>query len=368
MHRTRRHPIAKRSLRAIRALVCIFPALSLTAPKASRADESDLSWVRGSGAETCPTAASVRKDVAVRLGRYPFGNDATRTIEASLTREPGRWVARIVVRSASGASVGTRELDSDARECGPLAAAATLVIALLIDPSAKLGPSESKDTAAPAPPPPLAPNPSTSPPASLPAADSRPFIPFIAPTSNPPLERSTPSTRDAAGATSLSPASVSAGVLFASGLVPNLAPGIAMSARLRIVPRLSASMSVWWLPESSRGQFAFGLTSVVLGACADLWRNDGAALHACVDALGGAVHASVRGMQSTDPGDRPWFGLSPAARFVQRVVGPFTLEAGLGVVFPVTRYRFVVEGRGDSAFVQSPVALVGSIAVGTQFR
>lgn len=368
MHGTRGHPVAKRRQRAVWAFACIFAALQLTASSVTCADEIDLSWVRGSGAASCPSAASVRKDIAARIGRYPFGNDATRTIEASLTRESGRWIARVVVRASSGASVGTRELESDARECGPLAAAATLVIALLIDPSAKLGPIGSASALPPAPTPPLAPAPSTLlVPASPPAADSISTIPFIAPTPNPPRERPTPPIQAAAGSTSLSPASVSGGALFTSGLVPKLAPGVAMSARVRVAPRLSASMSIWWVPESSRGEFAFGLTSVVLGACADLWRNDGAALHACVDALGGAVHASVRGMQSTEPGDRPWFGLSPAARFVQRVVGPFTLEVGLGAVVPFTRYRFTVEGRGDPAFVQFPVALVGSLAIGTRF-
>src|SRR5262245_29303542 len=71
-------------------------------PGAARADcareATDLSWVRMSGAESCPPAASVRADVARRLGKEIGAPGEGRAIEVVVRGRPGEWSAEIRTR------------------------------------------------------------------------------------------------------------------------------------------------------------------------------------------------------------------------------------------------------------------------------
>ena len=93
-----------------------------------------LVYVRGAGADGCPDEAGVRSAVAARLGYDPFTADASKTIAVAVVRPGSSFQAKIEVRDASGASKGTRRLDSKATECAELAGAITLAISIAIDP------------------------------------------------------------------------------------------------------------------------------------------------------------------------------------------------------------------------------------------
>src|SRR5215472_13571955 len=79
----------------------------------ARADAPEpvrLVWVRAPGAEACPDGAAIQQSVTARLGRSVFSEDAPRTLEAVVQREPGPvWTAHIYLRDAGGSLVGSRE-------------------------------------------------------------------------------------------------------------------------------------------------------------------------------------------------------------------------------------------------------------------
>ena len=122
----------------------------------ARAEPSPVrfGWVRGRGADTCPSRREIADQIAERLGRSPFTEGAARSIDAVVTRSEAGWRAEIYVREQDGAPAGARELTSEAPDCGPLASACVLAIALAIDPEAVTRP----------PPPPVPRGPSAPPP------------------------------------------------------------------------------------------------------------------------------------------------------------------------------------------------------------
>lgn len=313
----------------------------LTAPPSALAQETGrfrFAWARDESAEHCPDGPTIAREVTRRLGRDPFVTDDAPSIEASVRRDGPRWTAHLVVRDASDASLGVREFTSDAPDCGPIAAAITLGVALSIDPAAALRP----------PPPPTTP---PSPP-SPPPAPPRVILP-----------PETPWSRRAG---------VSLRALGALGLLPSVSPGVALSAEGPIVGRLRWSVALLYLPDSglvtSRGSFAFGLVAAQLGPCLDLWRPPRASLTGCVGVELGALRSVVlRGDPST-VGERPWVALSAGLRLRARLLGPLAGELGVEAVAPLVRDRFFEGGPArDTAFQQGPLAGVAFAGLGIQF-
>jgi hypothetical protein len=102
----------------------------------ARADKEKVRfvYVRGAGAETCPDESAIKSSVAARLGYEPFDDEAPKTIAVAVVRPKGVFQAQIEVRDATGAVKGTRRLDSKGSDCGELAGAITLAIAIAVDP------------------------------------------------------------------------------------------------------------------------------------------------------------------------------------------------------------------------------------------
>jgi hypothetical protein len=330
-----------------------------TAPSAVR-----LVWVRGERTENCDDRAGIARRVSARLGRDVFSDAAPRAIEGVVQHDGEHWAARLYLRDADGALVGSRNLTSDAPDCEPLEAAVTLAIALAIDPDAALrAPPTVAQTAPPAvesPRPAPAPIPPTAPPAAPPpAAAPSPFpVPNRPQASPEPLAPARSPRRDGVR--------VTARGVIAAGLLPSASPGFAWSAETPAGRVVLGTAGVLYLPETrtAEGDFAFGLTLAWLGACAQAWGERAVSLAVCGKVLLGAIHAVVYKLEPTEPGDRIWSGASLAGQARFRIVGPLVVELGAEMVVPFTRSRFMVSGGDAPVFQESAVGAVGFAGLG----
>jgi hypothetical protein len=303
-----------------------------------------FAWARDDGADRCPDGPSIAREVARRLGRDPFVSADAPSIEASVQRTGGRWIARLVVRDADDSRLGAREFTSEAADCGPVAAAIALGVALSIDPVAALR--------APRPP-----EPTPAPPTPAPAV--------AAPTAPPRVVRApeTPWPRRAG---------VSARAVAAFGLLPGAAVGASIAAEGPIGGRWRWSAGFMYLPESGlerpAGGYAFGLVAAWAGPCFDAWRTAGASLTGCAGVDVGALRAVVRRGDPSTVGERPWVAGFVGGRLRGRVWGPLALELGGELTVPFVRDRFLEPGDPrPTAFQQPPVAGVVFGGAGLQF-
>ncbi len=122
------------------------------------------------GSESCIATQALARSVEERLGRRVFVSaaEADVSVEGRIEkRSAGGWHSVITIRDGKGALLGTRELDRPEGACSGMNEPLALVIAVMIDPEAKLSTSPSPP---PLPPPAAAPAPLPAPaPAPLPA-------------------------------------------------------------------------------------------------------------------------------------------------------------------------------------------------------
>jgi hypothetical protein len=329
---------------AVAACVCFAAATS------ARADPKpvELAWVRGPGAEACASQHEMAMRVGARFAESPFARDATRTIEAYVTRSDAGWRALIYVRDSDDKHAGSRELTSDATDCAAIESASVLAIALAIDPEG-----------------------STRPPPPHPAIEVRPEKPVSR--EEPPPARPTivfvPRPSAEATPASLGPSGVALRVGPAFGLLPRTAPAGMLAAEVRVFPRVQISGEALWMPErpTTDGRFGFGLTAFGLGVCYGFLERPRVDLAACSSLWAGALHAVVYTLIPTQPGDRAWAAaeLSPRLRVA---LGPYVqLEAGSHVFVPLVRQPFTVTSERLPVFQETPVAFLPYAAVGARF-
>jgi hypothetical protein len=328
-----------------------------------------LVWVRGERTESCDDGAGIARRVVARLGRDVFREGASRSIEGVVQHQGDRWDAHLYLREAGGALAGSRDLTSDAPDCEPLEAAVTLAIALAIDPDAALRPLSSPEAP---PPPPAAPAPAPSPPPAPalapppPPADSTAARPPSRPNGavrvSPPTEAlPAPPPRAAHDGVR-----VTGRAVVAAGVLPATSFGFAWSAEAPADRVFVGTAGVLYLPEvrTPARDFAFGLTTAWLGACAQGWGARPVSLAVCGKVLLGAIHAVVYALEPTQPGDRLWAGASLAGQARFRIVGPLVAELGAEMVVPLTRPRFRVSGESAPVFQEAPVGVAGFAGIG----
>ena len=353
-----------------------FAAFAVTAVSAAASAEppgpqtARLVWVRGERTESCDDGAAVAHRVATRLGRDVFSDAAPRSIEGVVTHDGAHWEARLYLRDARGALVGSRDLTSDAPDCEPLEAAATLAIALAIDPDAALRPLPSPDAASPTAA--AAPAATAAPPLALPPAPPSVPTPSSVPTPPPAHPPPAPPPEVSRTAEPLPPqpprnaVRVTARAVLGTGILPSASPGFAWSAEAPAERVLVGSAGVLYFPEvrTAARDFAFGLTAAWLGACAQAWGGRPVSLAVCAKVLLGALHAVVYQLEPTEPGDRFWSGASLAGQARFRIVGPLVLEVGGELLVPITRQRFMVSGQSAPVFQESAAGVAGFAGLG----
>lgn len=339
------------------SVLCWTSLVHAQAPATPRT--SSLSWVRLPGAEECVATQPLARAVEERLGRTVFVSAAQADVSVEGRIEPkskGGWHAVITLRDARGALLGTRELARDEKSCDAIREPLALVIAVMIDPDAALGPRSAP------PPPPVAPPP--EPPPAPPGPTiiverERVYVPV------PPKPPSAPWRFEA-----------SAAAITGLGLVPG-APIGAYVGWILEPPRfigLEGYAALW--PFGTKGSDAGGSAAfqlayvggalcplklhteaVHLYGCAGMqlgvWRSDGAGL---------AVPASA--------GFRPVVNEVVEGRLSVKVIGPFVFRTGLALVVPIFRDHFVYtrsDGSSAELFRMSVIATTLDVGVGVIF-
>ncbi len=322
------------------AALAAFVAV-MAAPGVARAGEPtlQLAWVRGPGAEGCPTSDAVRAAVAARTGRDPFTLSGERSFEVVITRAGDTWVGSFLDRAADGTVLGERRLETRSADCESISLA--LVLSLSLSVSSILPPTAPVPSSTVAPPPPAPPPAPTEPPPRAPSAPVAPAGPRLA-----------------RGAFALSP-------IAAAGLLPDIAFGVSSDVQLALGRFFALGSSFAYFPEVRRGGFGFGLTAIALEGCAGApWGR--LTVEGCVGVWLGAIHSVVYQAFPTAPGDRPWVAVDVAPRARLRIVGPLDLVVGLHVLVSATQYGFTVAGQPDSAYEQSRVGGAAEIGIGAE--
>jgi hypothetical protein len=327
------------------AVSFVFAVGALLAREAAAAGDSELAWVRGDGAETCPGSQRMRQLVAQRLGRTSL-ELGERELSGFVTRESsGTWSARVFLRDKSGALVGAKNLTSEAADCEPLANAVALAMALAVDPDAV-----SRTAAAPLPalPPDEPPPPKPEPPMVAPVAPAP-----------PPPAPPAPTPKTGIMATS-------ARAMLTLGLTPRPAPGFATLIRYPENRLVEAAFGFLWAPEAAlkADEFGVGLTAGRAGACLRPWADGRTWVRTCGTLLAGALHAAGKLNDVAPSGDRFWMaaGLEGGAGLV--VHAPFFLELTAEAVVPFVRETFLARIPPRNGFQQPVVAGVFSLGAG----
>jgi hypothetical protein len=299
-------------------------AVLAAAPAARAGEPVRLHWVRAPGAGTCIDPAALEARVRQRLGSEPFDARATRSIEGVVRRSGEGWEAELAVRARPGElEPPLRSLKSQAKDCESLSEAVVLAVALAIDPAAAFAAPRPAPPPAPAPPPVVA---ASAPPAAA------------APAGRAELAL--------AGQAGLLPrASLGAGLLAAAALSAHLE----LALRAQIFPAVEVQGS---------SAYAIGLALGDARLCARLPRAARVAFLACGGPAVGVMSAALLAGDRAQPGERAWFAGELGAGVLVALSRALALDLGAEAAVPITRYRFVVEGSGDTLFRQSAVAVV----------
>ncbi|HEY3498419.1 MAG TPA: hypothetical protein VGK73_27185 [Polyangiaceae bacterium] len=302
----------------------------------------ELSVVRTEGAGSCPSGNEFERRVSARLGRNPFTSAAEKVIEATLSQKEDRFRADIKLRDSAGLVEGQREIDATGSDCGALAEATTLAIALTIDPDAALSPAGAPGPVEVLPPLPPAP------------ACPAPVCPKAPPCASCP-EPKTSSLRVGAVARAV----------LAGGLVPGAAPGFAVAAEAGSA-LLRAELGMVYLPEqrTEDGEFAFGLTTALAGACAALPPFGVAELGLCAELQLGALHGVVFRLSPVEPGAQPWLAASASPRLRVHAGPALFFELGASAVIPLLDHEFQVQGGDQTGFEPSALGGMGYAGLG----
>jgi hypothetical protein len=312
--------------------------LALTGARAARADSSPLPqvqliWVRGEGTDGCSDGPAIASRVSQRLGRSVFSDSAPTRIEGVIQREGAQWRAHLYMRGADGRLEGVRHLTSDAPDCEALDAAATLAVALAIDPEAASRPLPSPAAA----------------PSSGSAAERPQPAPLVA-AAPPPVTRNEPPRRE--------DVELSVEALVSLGLLPKTSVGMSLSLGVAVARPVEVTAGALYLPEvhTADGDFAFGLTAGWAGACFLPVEGPRAHLSLCGMGLLGAIHSVVLAFEPTNPGERLWAAAALSARVRVRLAGPVIADVGGDAIAPLTRDQFLVTNRSGRVFQEGAIA------------
>lgn len=319
-----------------RALLLAGASLLLAgAPSAARDPVRYVAfaWVRGDGADRCPSQPEMTAAVRARLGRDPFSAGAPVSAEVSVERAADRWRARLIFRDAGGAVLLRRDLDDGSPDCATIASAVALSVSLALVPTAEPTPVPQRFEAPEPPPRPPPPPPP------------------------PPRERA----RTTLGAE-----------VVLRGLLQRGTPGVVWRLDVPLGRRWALWGAVAFDPERRTDpdpSWALGMTRATLGACwrpLSWWRFE---FDACLGASVGLVHAVTVGLAPIEPGNYPWLAAVGELHLVARPRSPLVLDLGASAALAFVRNDFVTRsmGREASVFAQDSPALTLSLAGGVEF-
>jgi hypothetical protein len=242
-------------------------ALVVSARSAAASPSAKLVYVRGVGADACPSEEQLRKAVASRLGYDPFFPTASKTVITEVTRSDAGYRGRVQIIGEDGKLRGQRDLASRGDDCAEIVSTMALAVSIALD---------DLDEHAPEPPPAAVGEPD----APRPPAAAEP-VPEAVPREAappPPPRESAPLTFRASG-----------GPLIAIGTAPTAALGASIAATLQVgwvgvrvdlrgelpasdslapAGSVSTSTLLGSLSGCVRGKIPFGCLGVGLGSIA----------------------------------------------------------------------------------------------------
>jgi hypothetical protein len=314
---------------------------SLGVSRGALADDTHryrLEWQRAAGAESCADGEAMLRRVVHHLGRDPFDENAERSIVGRVWRVDNVWRAEIELLF-DGQRKGRRALSSGADDCATLDDALALAVALAIAPR-DASPVPAPDTNAP-------------------GGGAKPVEPpSTAVVERPPLRSGSPSRPRAAVPVRPAPASLAAGALYLHGALPEPALGIEASGTVGLSEPFSAYLLAWHLPEQTdaRGEHAFSLSALGLGACVGHRPTTALELELCPAMVAGSAVSVVKGgVHPVDPGAEPWLAGALVPRIRLRLVWQLSLELGAIAAASVVRPRFELAGGEEQG--PAPVVL-----------
>jgi len=309
---------------------------------------------RTESAAGCLDATQLKSMVERRLDRGVFEDLPTAALELRVRLSGGPpWRAHMELLD-SGGLLGTRELSTAARHCSALDESVALVVALLVDtpPERPLPPRQSLPEAAP--------RDSGVPesPRSLPS--SRPSrIELPADT----FARREPLRLDVYGAGS-----------FSIGLLPTVAPGVALAIGLAL-PRGPWLRLVGELYPAREGELEagsgvrIGLLRTGLDVCGGDFEIAGFGADLCAGQRVGRLWAEGFGFDANAETGRLHFTLTAGANLSLPLSRSVGLVLGARAEIPLTRDEFTARADGSAnqlIFQAFPVG--GSVGVGARFE
>lgn len=333
--------------------------IALAIPRVASADEgrtSSLSWLRMPGADSCIATQALARSVEERLGRHVFVSaaEADVSVEGRIEKRAGSapgWRSVITIRDSKGALLGTRELDRPDASCASMNEPLALVIAVMIDPEAKLSstpaplsPSPPPATTPPAPPPPL-------PPATAPAA---PVAAEPVATPKPRAKEPWRFQGDAVGTVN-------------TGLAPEVGLGASIAGTLFLptIPlgfRGYASLFAPTKATQDDARASFDLFYLGGAICPTL-RRPAITLMLCFGGHLGVIrsHPETQGRNVDDKTEGLWNAVSEA-RITIPIAAPLAITGGVSGVLPLLRPTFGYT-RSDTAQTPASLHRVSSFAM-----
>jgi hypothetical protein len=329
-------------------------------PASARADDpasrtSSLGWIRLQGAESCISTQALAQAVEERLGRKVFvsASEADVSVEGHVARasSPPRWRATLTIRDATGAELGTRDIDSNGESCSSLDEGVVLVVSLLIDPDA----ASSPPAVAPAEPEPAPP---PAPPPTVVVERQRVLVPVPAPRPDDPWR-----------------VEVGAGMAASLGLLP--APSLGAKVVAIVEPPrfwgILVSGAYWFGAdaEAERGAYAdVTLAHAGAGLCPlrlAAWR---VSYRICAAVDVGSMRSNGHGFDTQGAEETLSVHATLPNRLALRIAGPLVASVGLDLIFPLARteigYR-ASDGSRRVLFQPSPVAASADLGLGLHF-
>jgi hypothetical protein len=310
-------------------VVCVVCVVCVAAPAKAGEKTSSLSWVELPGAEACGGAAAIARAVEQHLGRSALVSPAKAdfSIEGHAERLGARLHAVLVLRDATGAQLGVRELESDDPGCGELRGNVALAVALMIDPDAMLrAPSER----APAPPPP-------------PVVVERVEVPVVV---APPTPWQVAPMASAA---------------IGYGFMPSVAWGALVSATL--FPPSFWPVELYggvWAPQSvsSRPGASTRFTSAFggIGLCPVHVRGESLTFQLCAATQVGFIDSEPLGFASAKGGSLPTVHLVAEAQMSLALASGVAVRVGASLAAALLRGDFVFDdSAGSQSLFEAPV-------------
>jgi len=365
------------------AILAILASVTIAFETRATADPAQaraaaLSWVRGAGAEDCPSGATISAEVERVLGgpRLTSLSQADLVIEGRVAKTDDGFETVLTLASRSGAMLGTRKLGSKGSSCNAITPEVGLVIALMIDPEAAMRPTPTAPPAVIAPPPTIseAPSPIDASPFVLPGSGD-PIGASLPPSATPPPVHvsSVVCAPPAPSAESARPwrAQLSVGPVVSAGLVPSA--GLGVRGRIAITPPRLFPLEIGGeifapvrVAVAGRG-VDVELAQAFVRACPLSPSVGRFAFSGCLGLDFGSVRGAGFGFDVNHAAEMPVVAAALGGRAGAHLGSIVSASFGADLAIPFFRGRFyydATDGTAREAFLTAPIAGTFDLSIG----